>query len=552
MKPDRRRLLVVFVVFGAFVHLVLSVPALAAGGRKPTDDMLDIAVMPFVAVGGEAQEAKEALELELELVETARVQSSEALQTELNDLDGDPFAPDALAVVMKRRGIEVLVATPEGLSKRVVVAFAADGRARLVKELPRGAGADQLAATTMAALKPLLSKWSKAKPVALPEPTPTKKRARMDDDVTGESGVVPEPGRKKKDAKSPKAARKSTTPEKPGRDENESGSRKKTPRLDDEQDQEESSNGSDNKRWAQAEDPSAAPSAAADARAGDDRRSPIDTDAPTSPSSSTKGTHVLALAGAFAGSTWNYRFETQGAAPSPVTASFYPGAAVRFDLWPLDFVGFDADASVANVQFQIRSSGEGAGRGVAITPNQFASTQVNAGASLRGRWLLRFSDQGALRLVGLGGRLGYRLWQASVEPQVITGTQTKLTVVPGFQFHGLTVGPEVYLPLFVADRRFEFELKVDTLPLTFYGESPDNPGASSLAFGYHAELIARFEVLGGFFVELAGRSTGATIEFEGTGDRVTTIPGNDQPIVLSGGQAQNSTMGFTAGLGFFW
>jgi hypothetical protein len=118
--------------------------------------------------------------------------------------------------------------------------------------------------------------------------------------------------------------------------------------------------------------------------------------------------------------------------------------------------------------------------------------------------------------------------------------------------HALTVGPELYVPLFVLDRRFEIEFKVDTMPLTRYEEAPDNPGKSSLAFGYHAELLTRFDLFGGFFVELAGKSTGATINFDGEGDRITVVPANAEFVTLKGGRSLNLVGGFSVGVGFMY
>jgi len=166
--------------------------------------------------------------------------------------------------------------------------------------------------------------------------------------------------------------------------------------------------------------------------------------------------------------------------------------------------------------------------------------------------VLRLSDDGVLRTIGVGARLGYRYWNATAETQRIVGANRVLTVVPGFTMHALTVGPEVYVPLFVLDRRFEVELKIDTMPLTRYEEAPDNPGKNSLAFGYHAELLTRFDLFGGFFVELAGKSTGATINFDGEGDRITVLPENSELVTLKGGRSLNLVGGFSVGVGFMY
>ena len=64
--------------------------------------------------------------------------------------------------------------------------------------------------------------------------------------------------------------------------------------------------------------------------------------------------------------------------------------------------------------------------------------------------------------------------------------------------------------------------------------------------------MTRFDLYGGFFVELAGKSTGATINFEGEGDRVT-VGGNETDLVtLKGGRSLNVAAGFSVGVGFMY
>jgi hypothetical protein len=89
------------------------------------------------------------------------------------------------------------------------------------------------------------------------------------------------------------------------------------------------------------------------------------------------------------------------------------------------------------------------------------------------------------------------------------------------------------------------------MPVTRYAEAPDNPGASSLAFGYHAEALLRVPVVGGVFVEVAGKSTGATINFEGEGDRVT-VNGAGALVPIAGGRSLNVVGGFSVGVGFVY
>jgi hypothetical protein len=284
-----------------------------------------------------------------------------------------------------------------------------------------------------------------------------------------------------------------------------------------------------------------------DDETGSGRRSVADAEAELLSEGDIKTSHFIAVSGAFDGATWLYAFDGNAGLSMPqVRANFYPGFSVRGDIWPLPFLGFDVHGALSAVQFEIKN-----GADLQIAPEKFVSYQTNAGLSARGRYTFRLGDDGVLRVIGVGGRLGYRFFGSSVETQTVSGGPI-LTVVPGFALHGLAVGPELYVPLFVADRRIEIELKLDGMPATFYNESPDNPGQSSLAFGYHAELLVRADLFGGFFFEAAARSTGANIAFEGQGDRVTVDPTQAALVPLQGGQATNLTAGFSVGLGFFY
>jgi hypothetical protein len=531
--------------------LLLPTGAQAKGGGA--DDLLDVVVLPFAVLSARKPQAdtKESIELELELVDNVRVQESEAVEQDLDALGEDAFEPGSLSRVLRRRGVEVLIAAPADLGRSVVVVFAADGKPRIVKDLPRGAPADQLTATTMAVLKPALARWAKQKPVPLPAGGKGRDRDTGvvdDDDVLVQADRVKKPARNDDDADDD-GGRKPRV-----RDKDRDRSRGRT-RGDDA--------GDDPGEVTRVREEASTRGRAALDTTDDDtlgqreRRSLTDIeedDVPVGGAGPVKATHLIAMSGAFEGATWRYTLETDnGIAPKPVAAGFFPGGAVRFDLWPWEFAGIDAAATIASVPFVIPPVRDASGNVVLqVTPGNFSAVQVNVGGALRGRWMLRFAEDGPVRMVGLGGRLGYRYWSSSTETQLISGSQKLLTVVPGFTFHGLTIGPEVYLPVFVADRRFEFELKLDTVPLTFYGEAPDNPGGSSLAFGYHAELLARFDILSGVFVELAGKSTGATINFEGPGNRVTFVTNDAEPVRLEGGRALNFTAGFTVGLGFMY
>jgi len=522
------------------VCAVLSVLVAGAADAKrksrppPPEEPLDIVVLPFdVLRGKDARAAREALELELELVDNVRVQDNGALKADL-DKARDPLAATTIKAAMGRRSIEVLVLTPPGYERPIVAMYGADGRPRVVKELPRGAGPDQMAATALTVLRPALADWRALPPIALPA---TKGAAVDDDDVIAD--VPPKkPGKGKRepvvdevdDPIDPPARRR-------GLDDDEEDAPLAAADDDDDDD-----SAAARKRRAALDD------AEDDSLDGGRRRTIDDVEEPgRSSGGPIKSTHVFAASGTFDGAGWSYIFDgNNNLEPDPVNAGFYPGGSLRLDLWPTEFFGIDAGIGVSSVQFLINSSAN-----ITVAPSRFASLHINTGGAVKLRWLARFADDGPLRLIGLGGRLGYRFWQGSVETQRVNGTDRILTVVPGFSVHSLAVGPEIYLPIFVFDRRIELELKADTLPLTRYAESPDNPGRNSLAFGYHAELLLRADVINGFFIEAAGTSTGLTVNFEGTGDRVTVESGTTL-VPLQGGRALNATVGFSVGVGFMF
>ncbi len=530
---------------------------------KPKNEPLDIVVLPFGAVNGKkAQEAKEALELELELVDNARVVDAEQVLADLDNAGEDAFSPAALARILKKRGIEVLVGTPPttgsgSATKPFVVAWGNDGQPRVFRELAAGATVDQIAATSLSVLKPALSKWATLKAQKLPaNKGGTKADGRGDarggddgDVLAGDDDDEDEAAPKKRASEREPNAPVAQKPKDPSDDAARSsrGARSRARSLDGDDAPERSRLVDDDEDRAPRRRRAAIDETDVSGLDGE-RRSLLDVeDEVDARGGAAKDSHLIGVSGTFDGATWYYAFEgNDGVQPDAVQAGFYPGGAVRADLWPFENVGLDVSASLAAVQFQINSNAN-----LAITPTKFVSWHVNGGAAIKARYLLRFSEEGPLRLVGIGGRLGYRYWGASVEQQVVNGTNENLTVVPGFQLHGLAVGPEVYLPLFIGERRLEIELKIDTLPATFYSEQPDNPGGSSLAFGYHAELLARFDLFGGFFLEGAAKSTGATINFEGEGDRFT-VDGANQLVSLKGGRSVNASAGFSVGVGFMY
>ena len=103
---------------------------------------------------------------------------------------------------------------------------------------------------------------------------------------------------------------------------------------------------------------------------------------------------------------------------------------------------------------------------------------------------------------------------ANVEAQTIQVGQNfeNLTVVPGYSMHAGAVGVEGFVPMLIAGNRLEIEALGDFLPLTYYEEKPDNPGAVTVGFGWNAMLAVRYGLLGGVFIEGRGYTTGASVD----------------------------------------
>jgi hypothetical protein len=255
--------------------------------------------------------------------------------------------------------------------------------------------------------------------------------------------------------------------------------------------------------------------------------------------------HTAAVSLSFRATTWRYSFSGVNQETQVLGTQVFPGATLRADVWFLDFLGLDLMAAGGRVAFKINSDPN-----VVITPAEFTSNQAEGAAALRGRYLLRLSEDGLVPAIGLGLRVGARAWRTFQTPVQLLSTGETLTVVPGFIYYGLTVGPEFYVPVDLFDRRLEIELKLEGMPLTRYSESPDQPGAEVSAFGWGGELLLRMQVVAGLFVELSGFSAGTYASFDGVGNRVGIK--DSAFVIFSGGQVLNFNAGGTVGLGYFF
>jgi hypothetical protein len=552
-------------------------PALAARKKKPAQkpkvEMLDVVVLPFGSLSsGKAAEAKEALELELELVDNVRVLSAEQVLGDLEDAGKNGYAKENLARMLNKRGIEVLVGTPPG-PKPLIVAWAKDGEPRVAREVTSGWAADELATAALAVLKPALEEWSQQKPIALPGSKRAARNNSDDEDVDVLTGDDDDDAPNPPVVKAPKDptdedTRRRRNTDEPRRtrsldDEDEPPPRKTTRTVDGNDDVLDGDAPRGAKKKAErrlredVDDDEAAVERKRRAALDDTdvsgldggRRSDVDTkDALDDDDEGTvlKTFHTFSVSLGGEGSYWFYSFAPNNPelpAPNNVSTPFHGGGSLRLDVWPVEAFGVDADVAVVAAPFLLDADGN------RFQPGEFWSTRINAGASAKGRLLIPIGDEGVLRVVGIGVRAGYRYWSASVEKQILRATGSVFTLVPGFQSHSLAVGPEVYLPLFFGKRRMEIEARIDTLPLVHYEEQPDNPGGSTLAFGYHAELQFRADLIDGLYAELVGRSTGFSVNFTGQGDRFVDV---NSPTALDGGRSLNLNLGGALAIGYMF
>jgi hypothetical protein len=492
----------------ATLALLGAPPAHAAKKkRRPAAPPVTVVVLPFTGKAGGGAAAKEALELELELVENVRVNDSRLVERDLRKATKKKrWEKGTLAGILSRRKVDVLVrgertARPGG-DALLVIAYGKDGQPRAIKELALGAEPGVTATSFSAALTPLLSSWRTAPVVRLPDADGGRVRA--------EDVLVDERGADKK-----KALDFNDPDDVEGR---------KRSRLDDEDGR----------------------LARADVGDGAEGTRLSDVEGTVPAPGSTRLGRSFAISGAFDGGSWYYSFTSAtGFGNNAVVAPFYPGGAVFVDAFPLafagiDWIGVDADLALSFVPFRIE------GGSLPVTPGSFVSFQTRGGAALKLRYTL---DMG----LGVGARVGYRYFGANVETQTIElgGASEALTVVPGYELHAASLGLDVFFPFLLADRRFELELRADGLPATYYAESPDNPGGSSLAYGWAVSLAGRYDIVDGLFVEARASTTGAAITYTNGGKR-QTFDTEGQLVDLEGGSVLNLAGGFNFGFGFMW
>lgn len=532
--------------------LVVAWPCHAKKRKAPRGAALNVAVLPFTGKGSGGNDAKEALELELELVEAVAVVASDSIADDARRLR-TPYEADALAPILSRRAIDVLVSGERAVGKDdedvlLVVAWAKDGAPRFFVEMPLGRDPQDAAVAVVDALRPALSAWKRQRPVKLPggAPKSADRSVRMADVLADDDEVLTPPRREESDRS--EAVRRRPEPEDvepprvaraPARDQPKEDSPLAFTR--DEGDEEPVRRSK--KRKSLSIDDEAPEETVARSTIDDSGRRIDVADEAETPSSNALA-HTLAVTAAFDGATWAYSFDGDAVGSAKVNAAFFPGGSVAVDAWPMrsfgvPWLGLEADGAVAFVPFRINA------RQVPVTPDALTATHYRIGFMLKGRYALKNG-------MAFGPRLGYRYYGASIEAQTVDvgGETENLTVVPGFEFHTAAVGAEAFVPILLGKQRLEIDVKADALPLTYYEEKPDDPGGTSLAYGWYASAGVRYDIVAGFYGELRGQTIGAIADYSNQGGRKIFV--GDQLETLAGGDVLNFTLGFSAGVGFMF
>jgi len=562
-----------------------------------------IVVVPFEAEGALAYEVPKELELELELHEGVIVVASARTWAELKKQGAKKFDRKTLQKVMQRRGVDVLMRgvkgyDDDGAEALHVLLYANDGRVRFQGTLTESLDAPDalpgLIASVveeplhrfdgLAAIEPVFPAKPKkgAKPRAAPvvvddePPPPPPAKDAVDD---SHLFVDFDDGKDKRDAKrappkradlgdkpiertdrrarvvggdgddddddddepAPRAATRAQKPAETTDDDEAPEDKPRRRRFDDPDDNEpEEKRPAARTRFIDEDDERAS----TDRDKKRDRASMADVVDDEKPAGDEPDlSHVVSVAVGAGGASWFYDF----AANKPIQsnqflAPIFPAGTLRIDLWPIEWVGVDVDAHLQAVRFNVDDPS------APIQPQTFFAYRYGASAAAKGRYILHLGNVG----VGAGGRVGYRLLGAFADKQTHADDGDFFTVVPGYMFHTIFVGAELYAAVVFFERRLEFEWRLDGLPLTRYEEYPDNPGAESLAFGWATTANVRMEIFYGAFAELYFFHSGAIVTFDGVGNRRGALldATSGQRELIQGGRV--TTIDGTAGLALGW
>lgn len=540
----------------AFLLVALLAPDANARRRKRKRKAgpVRIAVLPFEGMGVAGGVMRESLEIELEMLEKIRLQSSATAARSVVRDGKRAFTSRKLRRTLKKAKLDALVKGQQMEGEQVlVVVYAADGRPRFAEFFKRGDDIDTLAATIVTSLKSTLLRFSSAKVVSIPrEPPPSSAQAARDrnpideDDlfVDLEGGEKEEPKKERRKKRTRTAAK---TRDKPRARDDDSSDRRLIVGADAPDDIDD-----ERPRRRRAVDDRAVSGASSRSRKSFSKltdEEPEEVDDRETGGFFQPGplTPMLSVMGGVQGGTWIYDFAGKDTNQSYGFNRPFPGGAARVAFWPMQYFGVEVDGGFDYLYFEFDQPENGEG----ITPGQFSIPHVTAGVAARARYILELSSSFG---IGIGARIGYRFDFVGVEPQTMgTGNNiATVTIVPGYMLNALVIGPEIFVPFKIGSNRMEVQLSTEINPgISRYEEMPDNPGDNSLAFGGTAHLTAKAEIFAGIFAFVGGYGSIIVTNYELAGDRLSPIAGLDGTREkFQGGTVTSINVGGRAGLGW--
>lgn len=170
--------------------------------------LLTVVVLPFDAGGALKYDLPDALELELELVETVIVKPNKRVWAELRKQSDKRFDAKTLKRVCKRRSCDILVRgvegwTPDGEPALHIVAYARNGTARHWSMHDTTDTVDELAREITSALESSFRRWGKLKRVKVR--FPDDPGYRDDEPITDDDLFVESASKKSKKKRAPVA-----------------------------------------------------------------------------------------------------------------------------------------------------------------------------------------------------------------------------------------------------------------------------------------------------------------------------------------------------------
>lgn len=513
-------------------------PTLARGA-----DTITVVVLPFIGRGSGGTTTAEAIELELEMNERVRLSAGRKLRRAV-DRDGkEAFDTRALSRLMNRSNVDVVIRGERvdegGRGELRVYGYSNDGQIRWLKERPLPRDPERAGSKLGAELVELLDEWDslprldppgerrsrrasrqasraqepdeddstvvrrgrsslfdddepkrRAKPK--PEPAPEPERTSdndlfVDDDLLGDDDEDEKP--KRRVAKKPK---KRVKPKR----------RRGRSLLDDDD------KGADDDDWD---------------KGLSYKPGGLDSDDDDDNASKRNAWPKLSvLAGPWAGA-WRYILDADNPTLSPTPLEAIPGvgAAGELEFWPLANVGVEAGGQFASYSLVgplspaeynvIQYAGRGAAKVRFLAPSGFA--------------------------VGL--RAGLQYMGASAPVTTLDGQVYTLT--PGHSAVAAEVGAE----LGFATEAVLFGVRGSYLGFLWYGETPDNPGNTSVAHGFDAQARLRYTFQNGVFVQGSGGATGAFVTFDGEGQRISA-----DGATIDGAKVQNMQFGGALAIGY--